>query len=183
MAHLFPPFILPPLSSTLHPDVNTSNHWCHQKHKTKRKRYWRSDNHMYNIQLATYAVINLNNAILTHNECPILASGISFSPTPRNVNWSEVRDYATVWVLSQLPPSTNSNPFHPKGTCTLPITEILHSTLSFLDAVKHDLLSIKPCPVHDKLNTHERHACNLLGRHSEIVIKFADKGSGFMDRD
>ena len=71
------------------PIRNSSNHRRRHKHKTNRNRYWRRDNH--NIQLDTNTVINLSNATLSHDETQLLARGLSFCPTPRNVDWTEVR--------------------------------------------------------------------------------------------
>ena len=49
---------------------------------------------------------------------------------------------------------------------------------TFLDAVEHDLFKLKPAPVRDNLTTSERHACKMLSRRHDIVIKSANKGSG-----
>ena len=82
------------------------------------------------------------------------------------------------------PSQPEPNPFRPKGTWTPP-PHGDPALDTFLDAVEHDLLNIKPGPVHDNLNARERHACKLLSRRSDIVIKSADKGSGtvVMNRD
>ena len=56
---------------------------------------------------------------------------------------------------------------------------------TFLNAVEHDLLKLKPAPVRDNLTTCEWQACKMLSRRNDIVIKSADKGSGtvVLDRD
>ena len=82
------------------------------------------------------------------------------------------------------PPQTNLNPFRPKGTWTPPPHRD-PALDTFLDAVEHDLFNVTPAPVRDNLTTRERDALKLLRRHTDIVIKSADKGSGVvvMDRN
>ena len=36
------------------------------------------------------SVVNLSNVTLTHDETKLLARGLTFCPTPRQINWSEV---------------------------------------------------------------------------------------------
>ena len=79
-----------------HPVINAPDHSTpirsrmrRRKRKTKTNRYWRRDNH--NIQLDTNAVINLSSVTLSQDENQLLARGLSFCPTPRNINWTEVR--------------------------------------------------------------------------------------------
>ena len=165
------------------PIRNSSNRRQRHKRKTNRNRYWRRDNH--NIQLDTNAVINLSNATLSHDETQLLARGLSFCPTPRNVDWTEVRaDFIEFSRRMRLleyfhdyPSQPKPNPFRPKGTWTPPPHRD-PALDTFLEAVEHDLLNIKPGPVRDNLNARERHACKLLSRRNDIVIKSADKGSG-----
>ena len=115
------------------------------------------------------------------------AWGLSFCPAPHNINWTEVRaDYMSLvdGCISSSTFMTIPNPFHSNCSWIPPLHRdpVLHT---FLAAVKHDLLKLKPAHVRDNLTSCERHACKCLGRQSHIVIKSADKGSGIviMDRE
>ena len=121
----------------------------------------------------------------------MLARGLSFCPTPRHINWTEVRaDFnefsrrmRLLEYFHDYPTQANPNPFHPKGTWTPPPHRDT-ALDSYLNAVERDVLNLKPNPVRDNLTIHERNACKLLSRRSDIVIKSAVKGSGtvVMDR-
>ena len=65
------------------------NHRRRRKRKTTTNRYWRRHNH--NIQLDSNAFFNLRNATLTHDETQLLAWGLAFCPTPRKIDWTELR--------------------------------------------------------------------------------------------
>ena len=75
-------------TSVIHSTTNTRNRRRRLK-RSNRNRYWRYNNH--NIYLDTSAVINLSNINLTGDETQLLAWGLSFCPTPRHVNWTEVK--------------------------------------------------------------------------------------------
>ena len=75
-------------TSVNHSTTHTSN-WRRRRKSSNRNRYWRYNNH--NIHLDTSAVISLSNINLTHDETRLLARGPSFCPTPRHVNWTEVK--------------------------------------------------------------------------------------------
>ena len=82
------------------------------------------------------------------------------------------------------PPQASPNPFRPKSTWSPPPhREIALDT--FLDAVEHDLRTVKPEPVRDNLTSRERHALKSLKKRNDIFIQSADKGSAtvLMDRD
>ena len=78
-----------PVITAINPPSPTHKHRRRRKRKSTTNRYWRRDNH--NIQLDTNAVINLSTVTLTHDETQLLARGLSFCPTPRNIDWTEVR--------------------------------------------------------------------------------------------
>ena len=120
------------------PIRNSSNRRRRHKRKTNRNGYWRRDNH--NIQLDTNAVINLSNATLTHDETQLLASGLSFCPTPRNVDWTEIRadfieysadvcDCLSTFMTIPLNPSLTHSVLRALGPPPPPPTETLYLTL------------------------------------------------------
>ena len=108
------------------------------KRKTKTNRYWRRDNR--NIQLDTNAVINLSSVTLSQDENQLLARSLSFCPTPRNINWTEVRadfyEFSRRMRLLEYfhdypppPPKQISTHSVPKATGPLPYVGTLHLTL------------------------------------------------------
>ena len=76
------------LNTTVNHSSSTRNHRRRRKRKTNRNRYWRRDNH--NIQLDKNSFINLSSVTLTDDETQLLARSLSFCPTPRHINWTEV---------------------------------------------------------------------------------------------
>ena len=128
----------------LQPVINAANHSTsirncirRRKRKTKTIRYWRRDNH--NIQLHTNVGINLNTVKLSQTENQLLARGLSFYPTPHNINWTEVgadfhefsrRMRLCPRVLSWLSsPKLILTHSVPKAIGPLPSTGTLHLTL------------------------------------------------------
>ena len=89
----------------------------------------------------TSAVININ---LTLDETQLVARGLSFCPTPRHVNWTEVKadfnEFSRRMHLPEYfhgyPPQANPNPFRPKSTWTPPPPHIEMALDTFLDAVQ-----------------------------------------------
>ena len=73
-----------PVIDALDQSTPIRNRIRRRKRKTKTNRYWRRDNR--NIQLDTNAVINLSSVTLSQDENQLLARGLSFCPTPRNIN-------------------------------------------------------------------------------------------------
>lgn len=71
------------------PDPSTPIRNRIRRRKRKTNRYWRRDNR--NIQLDTNAVIDLSSVTLSQDENQLLARGLSFCPTSRNINWTETR--------------------------------------------------------------------------------------------
>ena len=174
---------------------NTSNHTTLRHRRRRRrnkrtKRYWRKDNH--NIQLDTNSVINLSSCTLSPDETQLLARGLTFCPTPRQIDWNEVRadinDFTRRMRLLEyfhdFPSQSDPNPFHIKSSWT-PAPHRDPALDTFIDAVEHDILNLPPKPVRDNLTTRERHALKQLSQRTDIIIKAADKGSGtvIMDRD
>ena len=75
-----------PIITTANTSTLVPNHRRQCKWKTTTNRYWRCDNH--NIQLDSNTVINLSNVTALTQ---LLARGFSFNPTPRHIDWSEIR--------------------------------------------------------------------------------------------
>ena len=111
------------------------------------------------------SVVNLSNVTLPHDETQLLARGLTFCPTPRQINWSEVHadfdEFACRLRITEFfhddVPSDESNLFHPKSLWTPPTNrdDVLNA---FLNAVKRDLLTSKPNRVCDNLPKTERDA-------------------------
>ena len=183
-------------ATTLHANHNTSPHPRKRRHRRRRRRnirtarYWRRNNH--DIQLDTKSVVNLSNVTLSHDETQLLARGLTFCPTPRRIDWNEVR--ADINELSRrmplleyfhdFPTQIDHNPFHIKGIWTPP--QHRDTALdTFICAVERDILNFTLKPIRGNLTTPERDALKQLRRRTDIIIKAADKGSGtvIMDRD
>ena len=74
-----------PIITTANSSTPIRNHRRRRKRKTTTNRYWRRDNH--NIQLDSNVVINLSNVTtLTQDETQLLARGLSFCPTLRQID-------------------------------------------------------------------------------------------------
>ena len=136
-------------------------------------------------------VMQLDTNALSKDENQLLARGLTFCPTPRNINWTEVRaDFHEFSRRMRLldyfhgnPPESDRNPVRTQRNWTPP----LHrdpALDTFLQAVGHDLVKLKPAPVRNNLTAIE-HSCKLLSRRSDNVIKSADKWAGtvVMDRE
>ena len=148
-----------------------------------------------NIQLDHSSVINLSGSSLSADEISVLARGLTFCPTPRHINWSEVSadiyDFSRRMRLAEYFFDENSNtptdnehyiPFHIKSTWNPP-NDRERALNSFLDAVKLDITTGKPKTIHDNLTATERQAIRQLKQRQDIFIKPADKGSGTVVMD
>ena len=148
-----------------------------------------------NIQLDHSSVINLSSSSLSADEISVLARGLTFCPTPRHINWSEVSadiyDFARRMRLSEYFFDENSNtptdnehdtPFHNKSTWNPP-NDRERALNTFLDAVKLDITTGKPKTIHDNLTATERQAIHQLKQRQDIIIKPADKDSGTVVMD
>ena len=172
-----------PVTNAIVPPTHTRTHRRRRKRKSTNRnatKYWRRKNH--NIQLDTNAVINLSKRTLTHDEIQVLARGVSFCPTPHNINWTEVkadlntfsRRMRLLEYFHDFPPQTNTNPFHNKGTWTPPPHRD-PALDTFLDAVEHDIFNITPDTVHDNLTTRKRNDCRNLADGLTSLLKVLTK--------
>ena len=75
------------------------------------------------------------------------------------------------------------NPFHNKSSWTSP-TDRDRALNTYVDAIKHDILTVNRNHITGNLTKDERQALRNLKRRQDIIIKPADKGSGtvFMDK-
>ena len=147
-------------ATTLHANHNTPP-LPHKRRRRRRRRYnirttryWRRNNH--NIQLDTNSVINLSNVTLSHDETQLLARGLTFCLTLRQIDWNEVRADINEFsrrmrlleYVHDFPTQIDHNPFHIKGTWTPP--QHRDTALdAFICAVERDILNLTPKPVLD----------------------------------
>ena len=69
------------------------------------------------------------------------------------------------------------NPFHNKSSWTPP-TDRDPALNTYVDAIKHDILTVNRNHITDNLTKDERQTLRNLKKRREIIIKPAEKGSG-----
>ena len=74
------------------------------------------------------------------------------------------------------------NPFHNKSSWTPP-TDRDPALNTYVDAIKHDILTVNRNHITDNLTKDERQALRNLKKRQDIIIKPADKGSGTVVMD
>ena len=84
-----------------------------------------------------------------------------------------------MWPPLPAPAHYCERPFHNKGTWN-PINDIERALDTFLVAVKLDITTTKLKPTQDNLTVTERQAIGQLKQRPDIIIRPADKGSGFV---
>ena len=143
------------------------------------------------------SVINLSQTPLSHDESSVLARGLTFCPTPRRINWTElsadVNDFTRRMRLTEyfhdnnnhptVPTRNQNNPFHNKSSWT-PTSDRDSALNAYIDAIKSNIITSNLNRITDNLTPHERQALRNLKKRQDIIIKPADKGSGtvVMDR-
>ena len=131
-------------------------------------------------------VVNLSSVDLSEAEIKLLSKGLSFCPTPRKVDWIElkadVEDFSRRLRLKEYFHGRESsqyisdpNPFKKKSTWTPNKDRDLGLEL-FIQLLKNDILNSKPSKIADNISKSEREALQTLINHTDIVIKPADKG-------
>ena len=119
------------------------------------------------IRLDTSTVINLSNVQLTEDETLLLSRGLTFCPTPRHIDWTQVKadinDFSRRLRLKEyfFDPQNNRdfnpNPFRLKSTwCPPPNREPVLDI--YIDSVERDIMSAKPTRIRDNLTKRERQA-------------------------
>ena len=177
-------------------NLNTSlnNNSAQAPTRTRNRRKRKPRNTHTTIRLDTTSVINLSQTPLSYDESSVLARGLTFCPTPRRINWSEVsadiNDFTRRMRLTEYFHDYNNasnpnqtNPFHNKSSWTPP-TNRDSALNAYIDAIQHDISISNLNHITDNLTSHERQSLRNLKKRQDIVIKPADKGSGtvVMDR-
>ena len=132
------------------------------------------------------------------SETKLLSRGLTFVPTPKSVNWSEIQadinDFARRLRLKEffqqqqhltdpnLSPDHEVKRFRCKGSWT-PSNGRDIALDTFINAVENEIMTSKPATIHNNLSMEERKALTKLRKRSDIVIKPADKGSGTVIMD
>ena len=138
-----------------------------------------------NAPLDTSSVVNPSNVTLTDNETQPLARGFGFSPSTRNIDWTEVnadfdefaRSLRITKFFHDFTTDNQSDPFHPKSLWTPPTDRDVALTSTLLNMT---YFTTKHSRIHDNLPKAQRRALPLLKQRHDIVIKSADKGSAIM---
>lgn len=176
-----------------HPDPD-SNTIAANNTSSKRKR--RRKRRKTNRKLDTTTVINLSNVQLTQDKVNLLSRGLKFCPIPTHIDWPEfkadISDFIRrLWLHEYFYENDNNNssddshnPFRVKSTYT-PHPGREASLDAFCNTIEQQLLNARPTKVCDNLTKRERRALKRLIQREDIIIKFADKGSGtvVMDMD
>ena len=161
------------------------------KTRNRRKRKPRKTHKTTNLD--TTSVINLSQTPLSNDELLVLARGLTFCPTPKHINLAElsadIKDFTRRMRLKEYFHDHNNsaqpnehNPFHNKSSWTPP-TDRDHALNTYVDAIKHDILTVNRNHITDNLTKDERQALRNLKKRQDIIIKPADKGSGTVVMD
>ena len=186
-----PPFELHDLSDKqqrIHRRKRKKNRPYLNKHDYLRKcqnKYHKCDNSNY--------VVNLSTVDLSVAELKLLSKGLSFCPTPQNIDWIELKadleDFPRRLRLKEYFHGRKSsnyvsdpNPFKKKNSWTPNKDRDIGLEL-FIQLLKSDILNTKPSKIADNLSKHEREPFQKLIAHTDIVIKPADKGKAVVVLD
>ena len=132
-------------------------------------------------------VFNLSKRVLSDAEISVLSKGLKFSPTPRELDRSQIkqdleafgRRLRLKWMYRQSTDTPNPDPTHfkppskfiPKGSDV--------AIEMYLSLLEEQLMSISASGSnHSNLTLSEQEALRNLQADNSIVIKPADKGSG-----
>ena len=168
----------------------------HNVHKNNRRTRSQKRNTSSPNQEET--VINLSAVQLSESETKLLPRGLSFVPTPKRINWTEVQadinEFARRRRLKEYF-HQNNNPSQPvaartnevprfrcKGTWSPPSGRDA-ALQTYINAIENDIMSAQPSKIQNNLSKEERTALTNLRERSDIVIKPADKGSGTVIMD
>ena len=158
---------------------NNRHYLKHHDYLTKcQNKYDKCDDSNY--------VVNLSSVDLSEAEIKLLSKGLSFCPTPRKVDWIELRadaeDFSCRLRLKEYFHGCESsqyisdpNPFKKKSTWTPNKDRDLGLEL-FVQLLKNDILNSKPSKIAENISKSEREALQTLINRTDIVIKPADKG-------
>ena len=175
---------------------NIANRTLTPTSQKKKNRRTRSNNSSNSPEEQKETVINLSTAQLSNTEIKLLSRGLTFVPTPKRINWSEIQadinDFARRLRLKEFFQNNQTNSTNPsdevrkrfrcKGTWAPPNGRDA-ALDAFISAVENDIMSSKPRPIRNNLSRKERKALTTLRKRTDIVIKPADKGSGTVIMD
>ena len=148
----------------------------HRRNHCKRK----PRNIIPTITLDTTSVINLSQTPLSHDESSVLARGLTFCPTPRRINWTElsadVNDFTRRMRLTEyfhdnnnhptVPTHNQNNPFHNKSSWTFP-SDRDSALNAYIDAIKSDIITSNLNHIADNLTAHERQTLRNLQKRQD----------------
>ena len=135
------------------------------------------------------SIINLSSITLSHTENVLLAKGVGFCPTPRNIDSLQLNqdmlNFSRRMRLKEYffgkQQQEDYNPFKPKSSWNPPKR---NQTLElFLHRVCSDIQNITFNRHNDNLTREERQALRSLRSNTDIIIKPADKGSAVVILD
>ena len=165
--------------------------------RKKKNRRTHSQNNTSQPLVDAETVINLSSAQLSNSETKLLSRGLSFVPTPKRINWSElqpdINDFARRLQLREFfqqknltdstnPPDDEQTRFRRKGSWTPPNGRDA-ALDTFINAIETNIMTSKPTAINNNLSRKERKALTDLRKRSDIVIKPADKDSGTVVMD
>ena len=133
------------------------------KTRNRRKRKPRKTHQTTNLD--TTSVINFSQTPLSHDELLVLAHGLTFFPTPKSINLAElsadINDFTRCMRLKEYFHDHNNstqpnehNPFHNKSSWTPP-TDRDPALNTYIDAIKHDILTVNRNHITDNLTKDE----------------------------
>ena len=187
-------------ATSINPDVHTTNtgntatRILTSTNQNKKNRRTRSNNSSNPPEEQKETVINLSTAQLSNTEIKLLSRGLTFVPTPKRINWSEIQadinDFARRLRLKEFfhqnnktdstNPSDEVKRFRCKGTWTPPNGRDA-ALDAFINAIENDIMTCKPTPIRNNLSRKECKALTTLRKRTDI--KPADKGSGTVIMD
>jgi len=163
--------------TTTHPSSTNTPPHSQKKRKNRRTRSRKRTN-ISNPQPED-TVINLSNVQLSDAEIKLLSRGLTFVPTGKRINWSEVQadinDFARRLRLREFfdndgitTTDSTDGPFKCKGSWTPPCgREVAHD--AFINAIQQDLMFSKPTRICDNLPKPERRPIKQLQKRVDIV--------------
>ena len=131
--------------------------------RNKRRKSQRSNSFLKKkapVRLDTSTVINLSNVQMTDDEILLLSRGLTFCPTPRYIDWAQVKaditDFSRRLRLKEYfynedrTFNLKPNPFHLKSTwCPPSDREPLLNI--YIDSIESDIMNAKPTRIRDNL--------------------------------
>ena len=149
---------------------STSNTRAQKRRKTRRSRKSTYAKRKAPIRLDTSTVINLSNVDLTEDEVLLLSRGLTFCPTPRHIDWAQIKadinDFSRRLRIKEFFYDNNNcdlepNPFRLKSTWCPPANREPVLDI-YIDSVERDIMTAKPTHIRDNLTRRERQSLKKL---------------------